>query len=226
MKHRHGLLLLPALLLLVTGCGAGTATTTQTSMLRGPTPSSGMTVPRLLTASAPPNFSSSVGTAIDTADPSATDPGASETGASDPASDPSAVGSTDGVLPPDSADADAVPSEDLLIPSEFLGPDGTLPDGSLDPGAGVDLGAIAALIGCTDYAEQAPTPPAKSYGDCMLSGEHVQLYSFATADDQQAFTDGLVVQGLPADSLVQGALFIVDPGPIQLEAVKAALTAG
>jgi hypothetical protein len=181
-----------------------------------------MTIPRLLTASAPPNFSSSAGSELAT----------TETGASEPAIDPSAVQPTDGAVPPDSTDLGALPTDDFSIPTdalptEFLGPDGTLPgDGSLDPGTGVDLGAIATNFGCTDYAAQPPPPLTTGYGDCLLSAESVELYSFATDEDQGTFIQQLVDLGVSVDSLVQGALFIVIPPPSQLATVSAALTPG
>jgi hypothetical protein len=221
MTHRHGLLL-SAVLLLVTGCAAGTTTPSQTSMLRGPTPSSGMTIPRLLTASAPPNFSSSVGSEFDT----------QETGASGPAGDPSGAESTDDVTPPGSGDVGAVPTEDLSIPTEALPTDlfptdGSLPDDSaLDPGTGVDLSALATTFGCADYAAQSALPLTTGYGQCPLAGEPVQLYSFATAEDQGTFIQQLVGQGVSVDALVQGGLYIVIPGPTQLDTVRAALTPG
>src|SRR6478609_2922012 len=46
MRFRHGLVLL-AVLTMTAGCGS-VESTTQTSMLRGPTPSSGMSIPQLL----------------------------------------------------------------------------------------------------------------------------------------------------------------------------------
>lgn len=217
MTHRHGLLL-SAVLLLATGCAAST-TTSETSMMRGPTPSAGMTIPRLLTASAPPNFSSSEGSEFD----------AQESGTADPAGDPSAVEPTDDIAPPRETeplptDDGAFPADEL--PTDLFPTDGSSPDDALDPGTGVELGAIAATFGCADYVAETPIPLTTGYGVCALAGEPVQLYSFATDGDQGAFIQQLAEQGVSADALVQGALFIVIPGPTQLDTVRAALTPG
>jgi hypothetical protein len=213
MRHRHGLLL-SAFLLLVTGCGTSTATTTETSMMRGPTPSSGMTIPRLLTASAPPNFSSSADSGFDTQD----------SALADPPDDSSVADPTDEIAPPESGGADLLPSG---IPGEIPSDDGQLPPGGqLEPGTVVDLAAIATNIGCAEYLDQPPLPLTTGAGKCSLAGESVQLYSFATDEDQGTFIQQLVGQGVSVDSLVQGELFIVIPGPTQLATVSAALTPG
>jgi len=217
MRHRHRLLL-SAVLLLATGCGASTATTTETSMMRGPTPSSGMTIPRLLTASAPPNFTSSANPGLET----------QESAPVEPTGDSVVVDPTDEIAPPESGAVDPLP-EDLLsdIPSDIPSGDGQLPpDGQLEPGTVVDLAAIATNIGCADYLDQPPPPLTTGYGDCQLADDFVQLYSFATDVDQGTFIEQLVGEGVPVDTLVQGELFIVIPGPTQLAAVSAALTPG
>jgi len=216
MTHRR-VLLLSAVLLLVTGCDVGT-TTTETSMMRGPTPSSGMTIPRLLTASAPPNFSSSAGSDA-------------QESPSDAAGDLSGAETTDDTAPPESGDVEPSPTDDGAfptgeLPTDLFPTDESLPDDILDPAAGVALGAIAANFACADYADQPALPLTTGSGVCALAGEPVQLYSFATDENQGAFIEELIAQGVSIDSVVQADLFIVIPGPTQLETVKAALTAG
>jgi hypothetical protein len=213
---RHQRVLLMAALLLVAGCDSG-VTATETSMMRGPTPSSGMTVPRLLTASAPPNFSGSAG------------PGSGSAADLSDAVDPSGAVSTDDVAPPEASDTEILPPDDVLVPTESLSDDGLTPGGTvplLDPGTAVDLESLAAAFGCTDYLEQPALPESASYGECLLGEEPVQLYGFSTNEQQGAFIEQVVGEGLTVDQLVQGQLYIVIPGPAQLETVRAALTAG
>ena len=64
------------------------------------------------------------------------------------------------------------------------------------------------------------------YGECVLADEPVQLYGFATDEDQGAFIELLTAEGTSVDKLVQGTRFIVIPGPAQLANVRAALTPG
>ncbi|MEP6562556.1 MAG: hypothetical protein ABJD68_15955 [Nakamurella sp.] len=183
-----------------------------------------MTIPRLLTASAPPNFSSSAGqrSGIGGAD------------SSSGAGDPSGAESTDELSPTDSGDLQTVPTDGGSMPTQSLPADlpptdGSVPGGgapTVAPGTGVDLAAVAATFGCTDYAQQLAMPGSTSYGECVLAGGPVQLYAFATDEDQGVFIEQLVGEGMTVDQLVQGERFIVIPGPAQLANVRAALTAG
>lgn len=216
MRHRHGWLL-SAVLLLTAGC-AGEATT-QTSMMRGPTPSSGMTIPRLLTASAPPK--STVGS------------GELDSELSIPADSSGADAPSEETPPPDSG-LETLPPETEIVPTdpdqiEPLPTDATVPDPgvpTVDPGTGVDLGAIAATFGCTDYADQPAMPLTSGYAECLLGEDPVQLYAFATDEDQGAFIEQLAGLGMSVDQFVQGQRYLVIPAPTQLETVRAALSAG
>jgi hypothetical protein len=186
MKFRHGLVLLTVLTMTV-GCSS-VEPTTQTSMLRGPTPSSGMSIRPLLqvpggtsdpaaesgdsAGAAPAESGDPAATSTDQPDAPATDPGATD----DPGSDPAGT---------DPAGTDPAGTEDPLTdPTDEF--DTALPnDTTLDPAGGTgssdpDLEALAASFSCLDYAPQSPEPAQTAAGSCLLDEDQVLLYSFAT----------------------------------------------
>ena len=194
MTYRHAVAL-SAVLLLLAGCGSAGGLT-QTSMLRGPTPSSGMTIPRLLTASAAPTSPDVFGTGQGSAPAESEPPGSTD---------------SSGALPPDGVTS-SVPDDGAS---------------AADPGSTpVDLATVAAAFNCTDYAAQSAQPLTSSSGQCTLDGQPVQLYAFASDEDYDAFLDQLGTQGLSADQLVQGPLYLVSANPDQLDAIASALSAG
>lgn len=68
--------------------------------------------------------------------------------------------------------------------------------GSVEPTSPIPADApddlSAAVEGCTNYADVAPSlqqPGTSAEGTCEFGGEIVNLYLFATADDQRAFVE-------------------------------------
>ncbi len=213
MRFRSGLIVLAALTM-TAGCGS-VEPTTQTSMLRGPTPSSGMSIPPLL---AIPDL-----TAGD--EPSAGADGSLPAAPAEsvaPAATP-----TDESLPTSS---DAPASEDPLtdVTGEFVPtdqPDQTDTGNPGDTGAvNPELSALAARFSCQDYLDdEQPNPLATGSGSCVLDDQNVLLAAFST---DQAAADYAASLGVTSDQFVQGPGYVIesDPGPIAK--IKAALGAG
>ena len=209
MRYRRGLILLAALTM-TAGCGP-TEPTTQTSMLRGPTPSSGMSIAPLLvvpdaTTSDEPPAGADAPIPAQTADPAATPTEESLAPSSDtPVPADPLTEATDQVLPTDQPDATA-----------------TGDTGTVDPA----LSALAARISCQDYIDESPDPLATGTGSCVLDDQNVLLYSFSTDQAAADYAATLTSSGVTSDQFVQGPGYVIeaDPGPIAK--IKAALGAG
>jgi hypothetical protein len=200
--------LLVAALSMAAGCGT-VEQTTQTSMLRGPTPSSGMSIPQLLEIPSP--------TASDTS-PSGVD----ESLPVDPAE--SAAPATEETPPP----TDAPLTEDPLT-DEFSTdlPDDSVVDPTADTGlVGPDLSALATSFSCLDYTEQPPDPLAANWGTCVLDDQQVLLYGFSNDQSTADYAESLTSSGVTTEELIQGPSYLIwaDAGPIAT--IKAALGAG
>ena len=214
MRFRSGLIVLAALTM-TAGCGS-VEPTTQTSMLRGPTPSSGMSIPPLL---AVPDV-----TASD--EPPAGADGslpAAAAGSEAPATP------TDESVPPST---DAPASEDPLtdVTDQIVPTDQPNQTATGDPGdtgaINPELSALAARFSCTSYADEPPDPLATGTGSCDLDDQQVLLYSFSTDQAAADYAASLTSSGVTSEELVQGPGYVIwaDPGPIAK--IKAALGAG
>jgi hypothetical protein len=200
MRFRRGLILLAAVLA-TAGCGS-VVPTTQTSMLRGPTPSSGMSIPQLFEVPSP-------STSAQPVDPATSAPATAE-------------------APPPT---DTLATEDPLtgVTDEFSTtlPDDTVVDTTAGaaPG-GPDLSALAASFSCLDYTPQEPDPQAASWGTCVLDDQQILLYGFATDQATADYASSLQESGVTTEELVQGPGYLIwaDAGPIAT--IKAALGAG
>ncbi len=152
MRFRSGLIVLAALTM-TAGCGS-VEPTTQTSMLRGPTPSSGMSIPQLL--------------AIPDATPSDQPPaGADGSLPAAPAESAApAATPTDESLPPSTDDpASEDPLTDVtdeIVPTDQ--PDQTDTGAIGDPGAvNPELSALAARFSCTELRRRTARPLGDRY---------------------------------------------------------------
>ena len=213
MRFRSGLIVLAALTM-TAGCGS-VEPTTQTSMLRGPTPSSGMSIPQLL--------------AIPDATPGDQPPaGADGSLPAAPAESAApAATPTDESLPPSTDDpASEDPLTDVIVPTDQ--PDETATG---DPGGtgavNPELSALAARFSCQDYFDdEPPNPLATGSGSCTLDDQNVLLASFSTDQAAADYAASLTSSGVTSEELVQGPGYVIqaDPGPIAK--IKAALGAG
>jgi hypothetical protein len=205
MRFRRGLILVAALSM-AAGCGA-VEPTTQTSMLRGPTPSSGMSIPQLFQIPSP-----STGAQQD-AQP--VDPAASVA----PATEES----------PTDAPISEIPSTGVTDEFSTLVPDDTVVDttaGTAQAG-GPDLSALAASFSCADYTVQPdPEPTVAAWGTCVLDDQQILLYAFADDQSTADYAASLESSGVTTEEMVTGPGYLIwaDAGPIAK--VKAALGAG
>ena len=203
MRFRRGVILVVAVLM-TAACGT-VEPTPQTSMLRGPTPSSGMSIPQLFDIPSPPTSAQPV------------DPAASAQATAEDA-------------PPPSTDAPV--SEDPLtgVTDEFGTPlpEGTVVDTTADTTpAGPDLSALAASFSCQDYSAQLdPEPSVASWGTCVLDDQQILLYGFADDQSRADYATSLESSGVTTEELVPGSGYLIwaDAGPIAT--IKAALGAG
>ena len=199
MKYRHGLLLVAALSL-TAGCGV-TEATTQTSMLRGPTPSSGLSIPRLLEITSP---SASDAPATAGEQPSAVEPS------------------------PPAESVDPAPATEEL-PAETIStdqPDQTVAETTGDASGGPDLSAVAASFGCTDFVDGLPEPLAVNSAVCVLDDQQILLYSFSTEEATAAYASSLQDSGVTTDELMVGSGYVIWADPAPIATIKAALGAG
>jgi len=210
MRFRRGLLLV-AVLTLAAGCGS-VEPTTQTSMLRGPTPSSGMTIPQLLVIPTP-------SASVQPVDPA---------GSVAPATEETPPASTDAPVSED-------PLTDLSDDPEFTDEFGTIePDPAIEPTAagspvaGTDLAALAASFSCLDFVLEVETiPMAASWGTCVLEDQAILLYGFSSDQSASDYASELQSSGVTAEELVQGPDYLIWSTDVGLVAtIKAALGAG
>jgi hypothetical protein len=199
MRFRRGVVLLAAVLL-TAGCGGAVVPTTQTSMLRGPTPSSGMSIPQLFEIPSPST--------------------------SAPPVDPETTASA----PPASTDAPVSQDPLTDVTDEFGTPlpDDTVVDTTADTAqvGGPDLSALAASFSCLDYSQQDPDPLAASWGTCVLDDQQILLYGYASDQATADYAASLQSSGVTTEELVRGPGYLIwaDAGPIAK--IKAALGAG
>ena len=218
MRFRSGLIVLAALTM-TAGCGS-VEPTTQTSMLRGPTPSSGMSIPPLL-AIPDATASDQPPAGADGSLPAAPAESAA------PAATP-----TDESLPPSTDDP---ASEDPLtdVTDEFVPTD--QPD-QTDTGAIGDPGDTGPST--RSSARSRPASPARATpmscrtrwrpvrARAMLDDQQVLLYSFSTDQAAADYAASLTSSGVTSDrtGAGPGVRHRADPGPIAK--IKAALGAG
>jgi len=214
MRYLRGLALLAALAM-TAGCASTEQPTTQTSMLRGPTPSSGMSIPQLLQVPA--------GTTSE--NPAA--PAESVAPAQTPTDDAVPTDAATDVIPTDESTADDPLTEStdgFVVPTDQFGDvTGDTADGG---SADSQLSALAARFSCQDYAQQPPDASATDSGACLLDDQQVLLYSFSTDQAAADYAASLADSGVTSDQMVQGPGYVIwsDAGPIAK--IKAALGAG